>query len=93
MLRDYFNFPHNTNYSAIILLFSPCQSHLETDRAPEAVVVGQIPPHPADPGGHEALVRRQHAKDVQHGGVGAAEVRREVIPKGGLVLLRWLRRA
>ena len=59
------------------------QSYLETDRAPKAIVVGQVPPHPADPGGHEALVRRQHAEDVEHGRVSAAHVRREVIPEGG----------
>ena len=57
--------------------------YLEADGAPEAPVVGEVPPHPADPGGREPLVRRQHPEDVQHGGVGAAQVRREVIPEGG----------
>ena len=77
----------------ISLLSHLSHYHLEADRAPEAVVVGQIPPHPADPGGHEALVGRQHAEDVQHGGVRAAQVGREVIRKGGgLVLLRTVHR-
>ena len=59
-------------------------------------MVGKIPPHPADPGGHEALVGRQHAKDAQHGRVRAAQVRREVIPEGGgrgLLLLTVVLRA